>query len=188
MKLFSFFAFALVFTAIIYPLEGAWTWGGKAVFGLFKLADYGFSDFAGSGIKMNVPSVASGIFAPMIAFDEPTLLYFPRRAPKTSTPAKAAAAPAICTIPEPAKSDFFFQVVFVATAMSIVSGAVAERMKLFSFFAFALVFTAIIYPLEGAWTWGGEAVFGLFKLSDYGFSDFAGSAETILIAVATKTT
>jgi Amt family ammonium transporter len=45
--------------------------------------------------------------------------------------------------------DFFFQVVFVATAMSIVSGAVAERMKLFSFFAFALVFTAIIYPLEG---------------------------------------
>ncbi|CAC9476534.1 Ammonium transporter [uncultured Gammaproteobacteria bacterium] len=72
-------------------------------------------------------------------------------------------------------ADFFFQVVFVATAMSIVSGAVAERMKLFSFFAFALVFTAIIYPLEGAWTWGGEAVFGLFKLSDYGFSDFAGS-------------
>jgi Amt family ammonium transporter len=68
-------------------------------------------------------------------------------------------------------ADFFFQVVFVATAMSIVSGAVAERMKLFSFFAFALVFTAIIYPLEGAWTWGGEAVFGLFKLSDYGFSD-----------------
>jgi Amt family ammonium transporter len=72
-------------------------------------------------------------------------------------------------------ADFFFQVVFVATAMSIVSGAVAERMKLFSFFAFALVFTAIIYPLEGAWTWGREAVFGLFKLSDYGFSDFAGS-------------
>ncbi|VVH66744.1 Ammonium transporter [uncultured Gammaproteobacteria bacterium] len=72
-------------------------------------------------------------------------------------------------------ADFFFQVVFVATAMSIVSGAVAERMKLFSFFAFALVFTAIIYPLEGAWTWGGKAVFGLFKLADYGFSDFAGS-------------
>ncbi len=72
-------------------------------------------------------------------------------------------------------ADFFFQVVFVATAMSIVSGAVAERMKLFSFFAFALVFTAIIYPLEGSWTWGGEAVFGLFKLSDYGFADFAGS-------------
>ncbi len=72
-------------------------------------------------------------------------------------------------------ADFFFQVVFVATSMSIVSGAVAERMKLFSFFVFALVFTAVIYPLEGAWTWGDEAVFGLFKLSDYGFADFAGS-------------
>lgn len=72
-------------------------------------------------------------------------------------------------------ADFFFQVVFVATAMSIVSGAVAERMKLFSFFTFALIFTAIIYPLEGSWTWGGKAVFGLFSLSDYGFSDFAGS-------------
>ena len=72
-------------------------------------------------------------------------------------------------------SDFFFQVVFVATAMSIVSGAVAERMKLFSFFAFAAVFTAVIYPMEGAWTWGGADVFGLFNLGDYGFSDFAGS-------------
>ena len=72
-------------------------------------------------------------------------------------------------------SDFFFQVVFVATAMSIVSGAVAERMKLFSFFLFAAVFTALIYPLEGSWTWGGSDVFGLFNLGDYGFSDFAGS-------------
>lgn len=72
-------------------------------------------------------------------------------------------------------ADFYFQVVFVATAMSIVSGAVAERMKLFSFFAFAVIFTAIIYPMEGAWTWNGEAVFGLFKLGDLGFSDFAGS-------------
>ena len=72
-------------------------------------------------------------------------------------------------------SDFFFQVVFVATAMSIVSGAVAERMKLFAFLAFAVVFTAVIYPLEGSWTWGGKEVFGLFSLSDLGFSDFAGS-------------
>ena len=74
-----------------------------------------------------------------------------------------------------AASDFFFQVVFVATAMSIISGAVAERMKLFSFFLFAVVFTAIIYPLEGSWTWGGNDVFGLFNLGDLGFSDFAGS-------------
>jgi len=67
------------------------------------------------------------------------------------------------------ESDFFFQVVFVATAMSVVSGAVAERMKLFAFLAFSVVFTAVIYPLEGYWTWGGGF------LSEAGFSDFAGS-------------
>jgi Amt family ammonium transporter len=72
-------------------------------------------------------------------------------------------------------ADFFFQVVFVATAMSIVSGAVAERMKLFAFLAFAVVMTAIIYPLEGSWTWGGNDVFGLYNLGDLGFLDFAGS-------------
>ena len=72
-------------------------------------------------------------------------------------------------------SDFFFQVVFVATAMSIVSGAVAERMKLWAFLAFAVVMTAFIYPMEGGWTWGGNDVFGLFNLGDLGFSDFAGS-------------
>lgn len=73
-------------------------------------------------------------------------------------------------------SDFFFQVVFVATAMSIVSGAVAERMKLWAFMAFAVVMTAFIYPMEGSWTWGGKSVFGLFSLGDdFGFSDFAGS-------------
>lgn len=73
-------------------------------------------------------------------------------------------------------SDFFFQVVFVATAMSIVSGAVAERMKLWSFMAFAVVMTGFIYPMEGFWTWGGGSVFGMFSLGDdYGFSDFAGS-------------
>lgn len=72
-------------------------------------------------------------------------------------------------------ADFFFQVVFVATAMSIVSGAVAERMKLWAFLAFAVVMTGFIYPMEGRWTWGGEAVFGLYTLGDLGFSDFAGS-------------
>ncbi|WP_250460285.1 ammonium transporter [Microbulbifer litoralis] len=72
-------------------------------------------------------------------------------------------------------SDFFFQVVFVATAMSIVSGAVAERMKLWSFLVFAVVLTGFIYPLEGSWTWGGQEVFGLYNLGDLGFSDFAGS-------------
>ncbi|GAB4301093.1 MAG: ammonium transporter [Methylophaga sp.] len=72
-------------------------------------------------------------------------------------------------------ADFFFQVVFVATAMSIVSGAVAERMKLWAFAAFAVVMTTFIYPMEGSWTWGGAEVFGMYSLSDLGFSDFAGS-------------
>jgi Amt family ammonium transporter len=82
-------------------------------------------------------------------------------------------------IAEPAtyapSADFFFQVVFVATAMSIVSGAVAERMKLWAFLAFAVVLTGFIYPMEGSWTWGGQAVFGMYTLGDLGFSDFAGS-------------
>ena len=72
-------------------------------------------------------------------------------------------------------SDFFFQVVFVATAMSIVSGAVAERMKLWAFLAFAVVMTGFIYPMQGSWTWNGADVFGMFNLGDLGFSDFAGS-------------
>ena len=68
-----------------------------------------------------------------------------------------------------ARSDFFFQVVFVATAMSIISGAVAERMKLWSFLLFAVVMTGFIYPFQGSWSWGGGF------LSDAGFIDFAGS-------------
>jgi Amt family ammonium transporter len=72
-------------------------------------------------------------------------------------------------------ADFYFQVVFVATAMSIVSGAVAERMKLWAFLAFAVVLTGFIYPMEGSWTWGGESVFGMYTLGELGFSDFAGS-------------
>ena len=67
------------------------------------------------------------------------------------------------------RSDHFFQVVFVATAMSIVSGAVAERMKLWSFLAFAVVMTGFIYPVQGFWKWGGGA------LDSAGFLDFAGS-------------
>ena len=66
-------------------------------------------------------------------------------------------------------SDFFFQVVFVATAMSIVSGAVAERMKLWAFLAFAVVMTGFIYPMQGMWKWGGGF------LDAAGFQDFAGS-------------
>ena len=69
-------------------------------------------------------------------------------------------------------SDFFFQVVFVATAMSIVSGAVAERMKLWAFLAFAVIMTGFIYPIEGSWTWNGDAVPFIGELS---YSDYAGS-------------
>ncbi|PCI33603.1 MAG: ammonium transporter [Alphaproteobacteria bacterium] len=66
-------------------------------------------------------------------------------------------------------SDWFFQMVFVATAASIVSGTVAERIKMFPFFAFVIILTGIIYPIQGAWTWGAG------WLSEMGFSDFAGS-------------
>ena len=76
------------------------------------------------------------------------------------------------------ESDFFFQVVFVATSMSIVSGAVAERMKLFAFLAFSVVMTAVIYPIEGYWTWGGGF------LSQAGFVDFAGSGIVHLAGAA----
>ncbi|MDX1795164.1 MAG: ammonium transporter [Hydrogenovibrio sp.] len=75
-------------------------------------------------------------------------------------------------------SDFFFQVVFVATAMSVVSGAVAERMKLVSFFVFAIVFTAFIYPIQGFWKWGGGFLDGL------GFLDFAGSGVVHMTGAA----
>ena len=77
-----------------------------------------------------------------------------------------------------ALSDFFFQVVFVATAMSIVSGAVAERMKLWSFFAFAVVLTGFIYPIQGYWKWGGGFLDGL------GFLDFAGSGVVHMCGAA----
>ena len=75
-------------------------------------------------------------------------------------------------------SDFFFQVVFVATAMSIVSGAVAERMKLWAFFAFAVVLTGFIYPVQGFWKWGGGF------LNSMGFLDFAGSGVVHMCGAA----
>ena len=75
-------------------------------------------------------------------------------------------------------SDFFFQVVFVATAMSIVSGAVAERMKLMPFFVFAVVLTGFIYPVQGYWKWGGGGLDAL------GYTDFAGSGVVHLCGAA----
>ena len=76
------------------------------------------------------------------------------------------------------QADFFFQVVFVATAMSIVSGAVAGRMKLVPFFLFAIVLTGFIYPIQGYWNWGGGFLSGL------GYSDYAGSGTVHLCGAA----
>jgi ammonium transporter, Amt family len=75
-------------------------------------------------------------------------------------------------------SDFWFQVVFVATCMSIVSGAVAERIRLWSFLLFAVIMTAVIYPVQGFWKWGGGALDAL------GFLDFAGSGVVHLAGAA----
>jgi len=77
------------------------------------------------------------------------------------------------------QADFFFQVVFVATAMSIVSGAVAGRMKLIPFYLFAIVLTGLIYPIQGAWNWGGGFLSGVV-----GYSDYAGSGTVHLCGAA----
>ena len=76
------------------------------------------------------------------------------------------------------QADFFFQVVFVATAMSIVSGAVAGRMKLLPFYLFAIVLTGFIYPIQGYWNWGGGF------LNEMGYSDYAGSGTVHLCGAA----
>ena len=79
------------------------------------------------------------------------------------------ALPAVLDQGHSTMSDWFFQMVFVATTASIVSGALAERVRMWPFFLFTLVLTAIIYPIVGAWTWGGG------WLDQMGFQDFAGS-------------
>ena len=97
-----------------------------------------------------------------------------KQAAQAAAQAAQAAATQAATkvVEEPSQSlmsDWFFQMVFVATAASIVSGTLAERVKLWTFFAFVAVLTAIIYPIVGAWTWGGG------WLTEMGFKDFAGS-------------
>lgn len=76
------------------------------------------------------------------------------------------------------RADFFFQIVFAATCMSVVSGAVAERMKLWAFIAFAVVMTGFIYPIQGFWKWGGGF------LDAAGFLDFAGSGVVHMAGAA----
>ena len=97
------------------------------------------------------------------------LLYGPSAADVAVAGGDASATAAVVENGYSTMSDWFFQMVFVATAASIVSGALAERVKMWSFFLFTLLLTAIIYPVVGAWTWGGG------WLSEMGFQDFAGS-------------
>ncbi len=98
-----------------------------------------------------------------------TLLYGPSANDIALVGGQESATAAVVENGYSTMSDWFFQMVFVATAASIVSGALAERVKMWSFFLFTLVLTAIIYPIVGAWTWGGGWLDGL------GFQDFAGS-------------
>ena len=100
-----------------------------------------------------------------------TLLYgpSPEEVALLGGQADAATQAAVIANGYASMSDWFFQMVFVATAASIVSGALAERVKMWSFFIFTLVLTGIIYPVMGAWTWGGG------WLAQLGFQDFAGS-------------
>ena len=99
------------------------------------------------------------------------LLYGPSEAEVALLAASEAAAPSAELIKKgySTMSDWFFQMVFVATAASIVSGTLAERVKMWPFFLFTLLLTAFIYPIVGAWTWGGG------WLNEMGFKDFAGS-------------
>ena len=98
-----------------------------------------------------------------------TFLYGPSGDELALLEGAAAAEEAVAANGYSVMSDWFFQMVFVATAASVVSGAIAERIKMWSFFAFTLILTAIIYPIVGAWTWGGG------WLAQQGFQDFAGS-------------
>ena len=98
-----------------------------------------------------------------------TLLYGPSADELALLSGNDAAQAAVVEQNYATMSDWFFQMVFVATSASVVSGALAERVKLWSFLAFTTVLTAIVYPIVGAWTWGGG------WLNQMGFQDFAGS-------------
>ncbi len=98
-----------------------------------------------------------------------TFLYGPSANELALIGGDAAAEAAVAGDDYASMSDWFFQMVFVATAASVVSGAIAERIKMWSFFAFTLILTAIIYPIVGAWTWGEGWLY------QQGFQDFAGS-------------
>jgi len=134
--------------------------------GLYSIAGLMFYFIGYNIMYVGVPE--GGWFGTLTLFygttaDEVTLLTAEDAA------AKAAAGAAVVKNGYATMSDWFFQMVFVATTASIVSGTMAERVKLWSFFAFITLLTAIVYPVVGAWTWGGG------WLSTLGFKDFAGS-------------
>jgi Amt family ammonium transporter len=105
-------------------------------------------------------------------FGSLSLLYNPSDAELTLLNAEEATGEMVTAVTDSGysvMSDWFFQMVFVATAASIVSGTLAERIKVWPFLLFTVALTAIIYPIQGSWVWGGG------WLSEMGFSDFAGS-------------
>ena len=98
-----------------------------------------------------------------------TFFYGPSEVEKAFLDGDAQALEGVLDNGYAVNSDWFFQMVFVATTGSIISGALAERVKLYTFLTFIVILTAFIYPIVGAWTWGGG------WLSQMGFQDFAGS-------------
>ncbi len=128
---------------------------------------YSIAGLAYYFIGYNLMYVGVGDFGGLIGSFK--LLYGPSAADIALVAGQASAVAAVIENGYSTMSDWFFQMVFVATAASIVSGTLAERVKLWSFFIFTLVLTAIIYPIVGAWTWGGG------WLNELGFQDFAGS-------------
>ncbi len=129
--------------------------------GLYSVAGLAFYIF---GYNLMYVGVAEGGWIGTF-----TPLYGPSEAEEALLAGDAAATAAVLENGYSVMSDWFFQMVFVATTASIVSGALAERVKLWSFFAFTAILTMVIYPVVGAWTWGGG------WLAAMGFTDFAGS-------------
>ena len=135
--------------------------------GLYAIAGLGYFVIGYNLMYVDVGSLV-GSFSPFYGSSEAEIALL-SLGEDASAAAVQAAKDAVIANGYSAMSDWFFQMVFVATAASIVSGALAERVKLWSFFAFVALLTSVIYPIVGAWTWGGG------WLSQMGFQDFAGS-------------
>ena len=135
--------------------------------GLYAIAGLGYFVIGYNLMYVDVGSLV-GSFSPFYGSSEAEIALL-SLGEDASAAAVQAAKDAVIANGYSTMSDWFFQMVFVATAASIVSGALAERVRLWSFFAFVALLTSVIYPIVGAWTWGGG------WLSQMGFQDFAGS-------------